>query len=76
MPPELFQDFMVFFPDVTQGNEHAGPVQGYLLLLFFWCKSGELGYMGSSRLLCVTSVVESFSTDLLQTMISCFVERI
>ena len=40
MSPELFQDFMVFLPGVTQGNEDAGSVQDFILL-FFWCKSGE-----------------------------------
>ena len=38
MSSELFQipGFQIhgFFPDVTQGNEHAGPIQGYFLLLF------------------------------------------
>ena len=42
---------------------------------FCWWKSGELGCRGSSRFLCVTSVVESFYTDLLQTIISYFAER-
>ena len=41
MSPGLFQEFMVFVPGVTQGNEDAGSTQDSILL--FRCKSGELG---------------------------------
>ena len=41
MSPGLFQEFMVFVPGVTQGNEDAGSAQDFILL--FRCKSGELG---------------------------------
>ena len=41
MSPGLFQDFMVFVPGVTQGNEDAGSTQDFILL--FRCKAGELG---------------------------------
>ena len=40
----LFEDFVVFVPGVTQGNENAGSVQDFILL--FWCKLGELGSRG------------------------------
>ena len=32
--PRLFQYFVVFVPCVTQENEDAGSIQGYILLLF------------------------------------------
>ena len=68
MSPGLFQDFMVFVPGVTQGNEDAWSAQ-YLNLLF-WCKSGELGSRGSPRFPCTTLVVGSFSSDSLRAVIS------
>ena len=52
MCPGLFQDFMVFIPDVNQGNEDTASVQDFILL-FLWCKSGELGGRGSPRFPCV-----------------------
>ena len=58
MSPRLFQDFMVFFPGVTQGTENAGSVQDFILL--FLCKSGELGGRVSPIFPCVISVVGSF----------------
>ena len=69
MCPGLFQDFMVFVPDVTQGNEDTASVQDFIVL-FLWCKSGELGGRGSPRFPCVAPVVESFSSDLLQVIIT------
>ena len=52
---EMFQDFMVFVPGVTQGNEEAGSFQDFIL--FFWCESGELEGRGNPRFSCVTPVV-------------------
>ena len=69
MSPELFQDFMVFVPGVTQGNEDAGSVQDFILL-FFWCKSGEFVSRGSPRFLFVAPVVENFSSDVLLAIIT------
>ena len=69
MCPGLFQDFMVFIPDVNQGNEDTASVQDFILL-FLWCKSGELGGRGSPRFPCVVPVVENFSSDLLQVIIT------
>ena len=68
MSPGLFQDFMVFVPGVTQGNEDAGSAQDFILLL--WCKSGELGSRESPRFPCTTSVEGSFSSDFLRAIIS------
>ena len=59
MSPGLFQDFMVFVPGVTQGNESAGSAQDFILL--FWYKSKELESRGNLRFPCTTSVVGSFS---------------
>ena len=73
MSPGLFQEFMVFVPGVTQGNEDTGSVQDFILLL--WCKSGELGSRGSPRFPCKTSVVGSFSSDFLSAVISYYAER-
>ena len=53
MSPGFFQEFMVFIPGVTQGNEDAGSAQDIISL--FWCKSGELGSRGSPRFPCVKS---------------------
>ena len=39
-----------------------------------WCKSRELGGRGSWRFFCVTPVVKSFFSDLLQTIISYWAE--
>ena len=50
MSPGLFQDFMVFVPGVTEGNENAGSVQDFILL--FLCISRELGGRGSPRFPC------------------------
>ena len=66
--PGLFQDFMVFVPGVTQGNDNAGSVQDFISL--FWCKSGELGSRGSPRFPCTTSLVGSFSSDFVRAVIS------
>ena len=68
MSPGLFQDFMVFVPGVTQGNEDAGSAQDFILL--FWCKSGELGSRGSPRFPCTTSAVGSFSSDFLRAVMT------
>ena len=62
MSPGLFQDFLVFVPCVTQGNEDTGSVQDFNLL--FWCDPRELECRGSPRFPCVTPVVESFSSRL------------
>ena len=57
--PGLFQEFTVFVPRVTQGNEQTWSVQDIILLLF-WCESKLLRSRGSSRLPCVIPVVETF----------------
>ena len=59
----------IFVPGVTQRNENTGSVQG-IILLFFCCKSGEVGGIGSRRFPCVTPVLESFSSDLVRATIS------
>ena len=66
MSPGLLEDFMVFVPGVTQGNEDAGSAQDFIML--FWCKSGELGSRGSRRFPCTTPVVGSFSSDFLRAV--------
>ena len=50
MSPELFQDFMGFFLDVTQGNEHAGPFQGYFLLLFLLVEIRRIRMQGEFKI--------------------------
>ena len=55
----------IFVPGVAQGSEDAGSDQDFILL-FFWCKSGELIGRGSPRFPYVTPVVESFSSDALR----------
>ena len=59
----------VFVPGVTQGNEDEGWVHDFILLVFFSCKSRELGGRGCGgegvggrgpRFPCVNPVVESF----------------
>ena len=47
MSPGLYQDFMVFVPGVTQGNEDVSSVQEFISL--FWCEAGELGGRESPR---------------------------
>ena len=64
MSPGLLQDFMVFVPGVTQGNENAGSVQDFILLLLF-----KLVGRGSPRFPCVTSVVGSLSSEFLRAVI-------
>ena len=68
MSSGLFQDFMVFVPGVTQGNENAVSAQD--LILLFWCRSGELGKRGGPRFPSKTSVVRSLSSDFLGAVIS------
>ena len=38
-----------------------GSVQNFILLFCAWCELIELGIKGSSRLTCLTPVVETFS---------------
>ena len=44
------------------------------ILLFLWCKSGELGGTGNTRFPCVFPVVEGSSWDLLQALRSYYAE--
>ena len=44
----LPQDFMVFVPGVSQGNDDAGLIQDFVLF-FVWCKLGELRGRESPR---------------------------
>ena len=55
-------------------NEDAGSVQNFIFWFCVWCKSRELGGRVSRKFPCVTTVMESFSFDLLQTIISCWTE--
>ena len=68
MSPWFFQDFIVFVPSVTPGNEDAGSAQDFISL--FWLKSGALESRGSPRYPCTTSVVGSVSSDFLCAAIS------
>ena len=68
MSPRLY----AFRSGVTQGNEDEEPVQDFVS--FFWCKSGELGGKRSPRFPRVALVVESFSSGLLQAIITCWAE--
>ena len=51
-------------------NEDPGSVQGFIFWFCVWCKSRKLGGRVSLRFPCVIPVMESFSSDLLQAMIS------
>ena len=51
-------------------NEDVGSVQDFIFWFCFWFKSRELEGRMSLRFLCVTPVMESFSSDLLQAIIS------
>ena len=46
---------------LPQGNEDVGSIQDFILLFFVWCESRELGNKGSSRIACITPVVETLS---------------
>ena len=47
-------------------NEKVGSVQDFIFCFCVWCRSRELGGWMSRRFPCVTPVIESFSSDLLQ----------
>ena len=68
---KCLQDFG-FRSGVTQGNEDEEPVQDFIS--FFLCKSEELGGKRSPRFPRVALVVESFSSDLLRAIITCWAE--
>ena len=70
MSQGLSEEFMVFVPGVTEGNEVAGLTQDFILL--FCCKSGELGSKESPRFPCVTSVVGT--SDFLRAVTSYYAE--
>ena len=53
-----------------KSNEYVGSVQDFIFWFCVWCKSRELGGRVSSRFLCVTPVMESFSSNFLRAIIS------
>ena len=69
-PTYLVDEIFIFVAGVTQGNEDADESKILPCCFHVWCNSRELGGRGSSRFPCVTPVVESFFSDLLQAIIS------